>query len=222
MDLDKIKDWHPDMDKEVNKNYFISLAKFVDETRLHAKVYPSDQDVFRGFDLCSFTETRVVIIGQDPYHGPGQANGLAFSVNPGVKLPPSLKNIFKEIQHEGIDSQLIFGDLSPWAEQGVLLLNRVLTVEEAKPGSHLNKGWEIFTDKIIELLSKEKKGLIFLLWGSKSRSLKSKILNQESHHILESNHPSPLSANRGGWFGNQHFIRVNEILQGREEQKITW
>lgn len=213
--------WKSRLNTEFEKPYFKSLTSFVrSEYRQHT-CYPKGSHIFAAFDYCSFDNTRVVIIGQDPYHGPGQANGLCFSVNPGVAHPPSLINIFKELESDLKIPYPKNGDLERWAKQGVLLLNATLTVRAHQAGSHQNKGWETFTDAVINTVSQEKEGVVFLLWGGYAKK-KGAIVNKSKHHVLTSGHPSPLSANRGYWFGNGHFSSCNQLLKDRGETPINW
>lgn len=177
--------------------------------------------MFNAFTLCALSDLKVVIIGQDPYHGVGQANGLSFSVNDGITHPPSLVNIFKELQTDLGIPYPKSGDLSSWASQGVLLLNATLTVRAAEAGSHQKKGWEQFTDYVIKAISSENSDVVFMLWGGFARK-KAKLINTKKHLILESGHPSPLSANRGYWFGNQHFSKCNTFLKSKRKSPINW
>ena len=216
------KSWGKLLSEEFNSEYFKSLISFVKEDYSKTTCYPKGSHVFNAFDICPINNLNVVIIGQDPYHGPGQANGLSFSVNKGIPHPPSLINIFKEIEADlGHKYENNNGDLSKWAKQGVMLLNATLTVKEALPGSHQNKGWEIFTDKVIEIISNETNNTVFLLWGSFAKK-KRKLIDKSKHRILESGHPSPLSANRGYWFGNKHFSECNKYLESIKKNKIDW
>ena len=216
------KSWGKLLSEEFNSEYFKSLISFVKEDYSKTTCYPKGSQVFNAFDICPINNLKVVIIGQDPYHGPGQANGLSFSVNKGIPHPPSLINIFKEIEVDlGYKHENNNGDLSKWAKQGVMLLNATLTVKEALPGSHQNKGWEIFTDKVIEIISNETNNTVFLLWGSFAKK-KRKLIDSSKHKILESGHPSPLSANRGYWFGNKHFSECNKYLESIKKNKIDW
>ena len=176
---------------------------------------------FAAMNACDFNHVKVIIIGQDPYHGSGQANGLCFSVKKGITIPPSLVNIYKELKADLSISPAPHGDLSGWAQQGVLLLNATLTVEQAKAGSHQNKGWEEFTDAIIERLNNSNNPMVFMLWGGFAKR-KGKKLDRKKHLVLESGHPSPLSANRGYWFGNRHFSKCNEFLNNNGQQPINW
>ncbi len=213
--------WNTRLSAEFQQPYFQNLTNFVKQEYSNATCYPKGKDIFSAFDHSSFEDTKVVIIGQDPYHGPNQANGLCFSVKDGIPHPPSLVNIFKEIE---VDLGLPYpksGNLERWADQGVLLLNATLTVRAHQAGSHQKKGWEQFTDAVICKLSDEKQGLIFLLWGGFAKK-KASLINGSKHHILTSGHPSPLSANKGYWFGNRHFSRTNEILSASNRKTIQW
>ena len=200
---------------------FKQLRNFVKKEYQNNTCYPPGKEIFAAFDYCPFEDVKVVILGQDPYHGPGQANGLCFSVREGVPHPPSLINIFKEVASDIGTPPPLSGDLSRWAEQGVLLLNATLTVRAHQAGYHQGKGWEEFTDTVISKLSEERAGIVFLLWGGFAKK-KSKLIDSSKHHILESGHPSPLSANRGYWFGNKHFSKTNEILKQEGEKAIIW
>lgn len=213
--------WEEQLSEEFQKPYFNELTKFVREEYAKNTCYPSGKDIFAAFDHSPFTETKVVIIGQDPYHGPGQANGLCFSVSDGTAHPPSLINIFKEIETDLGTPYPESGNLERWAQQGILLLNATLTVRAHQAGSHQNKGWELFTDTVINRLSDERTNLIFLLWGGFAKK-KSKLIDHTKHHILTSGHPSPLSANRGYWFGNKHFSKTNDILKQMNNLPIVW
>ncbi|WP_159947178.1 uracil-DNA glycosylase [Polaribacter septentrionalilitoris] len=218
----KIADsWKNILQSEFEKDYFNELASFVKSEYQNKTCYPKGNDIFAAFDYCAFDNLKVVIIGQDPYHGPNQANGLCFSVKDDVKHPPSLINIFKEIETDLNKPYPQSGNLEKWAKQGVLLLNATLTVRAHEAGSHQKKGWETFTDEVIQQISKEKENVIFLLWGGFAKK-KSKLIDKNKHHILESGHPSPLSANRGYWFGNKHFSKTNAILQKLGQPKIEW
>jgi uracil-DNA glycosylase len=221
MEVDIHQSWKPYLKDEFDKPYFGHLAEFVKtEYRKHI-CYPKGNRIFAAFDHSTFDKTKVVIIGQDPYHGPGQANGLCFSVRDGMSHPPSLINIFKEVEQ---DTGILYpqsGNLERWADQGILLLNAILTVRAGQAGSHQNKGWEKFTDAVIVKLSSEKNGLVFLLWGGYAKK-KISLIDTERHHILTSGHPSPLSANRGLWFGNGHFGKTNEFLLSKGQQPIAW
>lgn len=213
--------WKKQVSKEFEKSYFKDLKGFVSNEYRNYTCYPKEESIYEAFNQCSFEETKVVIIGQDPYHGANQANGLCFSVQDGIKHPPSLVNIFKELQMDCDKAYPESGDLVSWAKQGVLLMNATLTVRSGKAGSHQKKGWETFTDAVIGILSKEKDGLVFLLWGAYANK-KAKLINSNKHHILTSGHPSPLSANRGYWYGNQHFSKTNAILKGTHNKTIKW
>lgn len=213
--------WQKVLYSEFDKTYFKELTSFVEKEYEVNTCFPEGSQIFSAFDHCPFNEVKVVIIGQDPYHGVGQANGLCFSVNDGIPFPPSLTNIFKEIEQ---DLKLPFpntGNLERWAKQGILLLNATLTVRQSEAGSHQNKGWETFTDAVIQKISEEKENVVFLLWGgfAKKKGLK---INRTKHHVLETGHPSPLSANRGLWFGNKHFSSTNEFLKSKGEKEIVW
>ena len=213
--------WKPILENEFQKPYFESLATYVRAEYQSHRCYPKGSEIFSAFSECPFERVKVVILGQDPYHGPNQANGLCFSVHDGITHPPSLVNIFREIEQDlGIPYPKT-GDLSRWAQQGVLLLNAVLTVRAKQAGSHQNKGWEDFTNAVIRKLSTEKEGLVFLLWGGFARK-KAPLIDSEKHYILTSGHPSPLSANRGYWFGNKHFSQTNEILIKQGKEPVQW
>lgn len=220
MDVRIEPSWQTKLAGEFEQPYFTSLAKTVRESYLAATVYPPPKAVFRAFELCPFNQVRVVILGQDPYHGPGQANGLCFAVSEGVRNPPSLQNIFKEIESDLGHSIDHSGDLSRWAKQGVLLLNATLTVEAGKAASHAGLGWEEFTDAAIAALSREREHLVFLLWGNYARK-KGAQIDRTKHLVLESAHPSPLSAHNG-FFGNKHFSKANEYLESHSQEPIKW
>ena len=213
--------WLNVLQNEFNKPYFKNLVDFVKEEYISHKCYPSGKLIFSAFDHCNFDDLKIVILGQDPYHGKGQANGLCFSVNDGVPHPPSLQNIFKEIETDVGSKYPISGNLERWADQGVLLLNATLTVRSGEAGSHQNKGWETFTDAVISCISKQRNNIVFMLWGSFAKS-KSKLIDENKHYILKSGHPSPLSANRGLWFGNRHFSQSNSYLTNKGYKKIMW
>lgn len=213
--------WKVHLDDEFTKDYYKTLMTFVENEYKVNTCFPKLKDVFNAFNFCPFNAIKVVIIGQDPYHGEGQANGLCFSVNKGIKQPPSLINIFKEIQDDLNIDYPVNGDLSRWAKQGVLLLNATLTVREAEPRSHQKKGWETFTDAVIKIISEEKDNIVFLLWGSYAKS-KMKIIDNNKHRIFTCGHPSPLSANRGYWFGNKHFSKTNFFLKQNFDDLIKW
>ena len=209
VDLEKQKDYYKSLEKEINKRYKTTT------------VFPEKQNIFKAFSLTKLDNLKVVILGQDPYHGFGQAQGLAFSTPANIKNPPSMQNILKEIQSDlGKKSICEDGDLTPWAKQGVLLLNTILTVEEAKPKSHHNLGWEVFTDNIIKYISDNCEDTIFILWGSPAIS-KTKLIDRKKHHILTAPHPSPLSSYRG-FFGCKHFSQTNDILKSLNKEAIIW
>lgn len=209
------------MQAEFEKEYFRELASFVRSEYNNGVCYPKGKDIFAAFDHCAFDAVKVVILGQDPYHGKGQANGMCFSVHQGVQHPPSLINIFKELESDVGKPYPESGDLHGWASQGVLLLNATLTVREGQAGSHQNKGWEVFTDQVIASLSKNREGLVFMLWGGYARR-KGRIIDANKHLVLSSGHPSPLSANRGYWFGNRHFSQANQYLRKGGKKEISW
>lgn len=213
--------WKSRLKHEFEKPYFRQLAEFVRREYKANTCFPPGKDIFAAFDHSSFDATKVVIIGQDPYHGPGQANGLCFSVSDGIPHPPSLANIFRELQNDLGKPYPQSGNLEPWAEQGVLLLNATLSVRAYQAGSHQNKGWEVFTDAVILKLSAERNGLVFLLWGGYAKK-KAALIDKSRHHILSSGHPSPLSANRGLWFGNRHFSKTNALLAAQGKTPIEW
>ncbi len=214
--------WLDLLQGEFDKNYFAELKDFLAQEKVSGKIiYPPEKDIFAALQACQLDDIKVVIIGQDPNHGQGQANGLCFSVRKGIKLPPSLSNIYKELETDLSLQPAPHGDLSRWAKQGVLLLNATLTVEATKAGSHQNKGWEPFTNAIIEGISRSNDHLVFMLWGGYAKR-KGKKINRNKHLILESGHPSPLSANRGYWFGNRHFSKCNAYLIKNGKQPIHW
>lgn len=218
--------WEIVLDAELRKKYVTDLAQWLQQERLQGKnIYPPESDLFRALWKTPYTKVKVVIVGQDPYHGPGQANGLCFSVNRGVPFPPSLQNIFKEMCSDLQISYPKSGDLTPWAEQGVLLLNATLSVEQKQPLSHHGKGWERFTDAIIEVLCERKQPVVFILWGSnaikKCESIRQKSEGGKHHPILTTVHPSPLSAHRG-FFGCKHFSKANELLIRLGQTPINW
>jgi len=221
MDVKIEQSWKKILQPEFEKDYFKRLRQFVKSEYETTTCFPDKKDIFAAFNHCSFDTLKVVIIGQDPYHGPGQANGLCFSVHERIKHPPSLTNIFKELQTDIEKPIPISGDLSSWAQQGVLLLNATLTVRAHEAGSHQKKGWEEFTDAVIQQISKEKKGVVFLLWGGFAKK-KGKKIEAKKHHVLSTGHPSPLSANRGYWFGNTHFSQTNEYLKSIGHKEIDW
>ena len=211
--------WKAVLKEEFSAPYFAKLKEFLVEEKKQFTVYPAGNRMFAAFDQTPFDKLKAVIIGQDPYHGPGQANGLSFSVNDEVKKPPSLVNIFKEIQTDlGIPIPLS-GNLEPWANQGILLLNASLTVRANHPGSHQKKGWEQFTDAVIKKISDEKKGIVFLLWG-KYAETKEILINKDKHFVLKAAHPSPLAG--GKFFGCKHFSKTNKLLEHNLIQPIDW
>jgi uracil-DNA glycosylase len=212
--------WKKRLENEFKSPYFIALAEFVKSEYAQHTVYPPGKEIFRAFDCCEFENVRVVIIGQDPYHGPSQANGLCFSVRPEVKMPPSLVNIFKEIRDDLGKPFPPNGDLERWAVQGVLLLNATLTVRAATAGSHQNKGWETFTDAAIKKLSEERENIVFMLWGAYAQK-KGELIDRNKHLVLQSAHPSPFSADRG-FFGNKHFSKANAYLKSKGLKEIEW
>ncbi len=221
MPLNIHESWKPHLLPQYDLPYFSDLTQFVKKEYAQYECYPKGKEIFAAFDHSTFENTKVVIIGQDPYHGPNQANGLCFSVRDGIPHPPSLNNIFKELQQDLGKPYPKSGNLERWADQGVLLLNATLTVRAHQAGSHQNKGWETFTDAVIGKLSQEKEGLVFLLWGGYAKK-KATLIDGQRHHILTSGHPSPLSANRGLWFGNKHFSRTNAILRSQGKRPIDW
>lgn len=214
-------EWENILQDTFESVYFKALIHFVKSAYGSAKCFPPGKLIFNAFDLCPPEKTKVVILGQDPYHGPGQAHGLCFSVPRGVPHPPSLINIFKELEKDVKTPYPKSGNLSPWAKQGVLLLNTTLTVQANRAGSHQGKGWEKFTDQVIHILSNNYKNIVFLLWGSYAKQ-KIKIIDREKHFVLTSGHPSPLSANRGYWFGNSHFSKTNDYLNSKGKKPINW
>jgi len=213
--------WKNHISEEFEKPYFKSLISFVEQDYKSHTCYPKEDEIFNAFNHCNFEAVKVVIIGQDPYHGPNQANGLCFSVNDGISHPPSLINIFKELQTDENIPYPKKGNLLPWSKQGVLLLNATLTVRANEAGSHQKQGWEKFTDVIIKTISEQKENVVFLLWGGFAKK-KAKLINKNKHHILTSGHPSPLSANRGYWFGNKHFSKTNDFLKSIGKPEINW
>lgn len=212
--------WKRHIGAEFSKPYFETLTAFVHDEYRNNTCYPPGKLIFNAFNLCPFDRVKVVIIGQDPYHEPGQAQGLCFSVNDGVAFPPSLINIFKEIQTDMGTPMPQSGSLVRWAEQGVLLLNATLTVRAHAAGSHQRRGWEEFTDAVISVLSRDRQNLVFILWGSYAQS-KAQLIDQQRHLILRSPHPSPLSAHRG-FFGNHHFSLTNQYLTEHGLEPIRW
>ncbi|MDT8401708.1 MAG: uracil-DNA glycosylase [Bacteroidales bacterium] len=220
MDVQIEESWKNKLRHEFEKEYFIKLSEFIRDEYKNNVVYPPGPLIFNAFDKCPYDKVKALIIGQDPYHGPGQAHGLCFSVKEGVRHPPSLVNIFKEINNDLDICCHESGNLERWARQGVLLLNATLTVKAHTPGSHQNKGWEIFTDEVIRIISEEKENIVFFLWGSYAQK-KGAHIDRDRHLVLESVHPSPLSASRG-FFGNNHFSQCNEFLIFTEQEAIDW
>lgn len=221
MNVKIAESWKAHLENEFEKPYFVNLAHFVKEEYATHPVYPPAGLIFNAFSKCGFDEVKVVILGQDPYHGPRQANGLSFSVADGIPIPPSLINIFKEI-HDDLGKPLPkSGNLERWANQGVLLLNATLTVRAGEAGSHQGKGWEQFTDAVIQHISDEKEKVVFLLWGSYAQK-KGSIIDAAKHHVLKAKHPSPMAAKYGGWFGCRHFSQANEYLRSQGETEIDW
>ena len=212
--------WKKQLQAEFEKDYFIKLTDFVRNEYASTQIYPPGKLIFNAFNLCPFDKAKVVIIGQDPYHGPGQAHGLCFSVNDGVAFPPSLKNIFKEIQDDLGIPVPESGNLTRWANQGVLLLNATLTVRAHQAGSHQKKGWEEFTDAAIRALAEQREHLVFILWGAYAQK-KGAFIDRNKHLVLASAHPSPLSA-YNGFFENKHFSRANEYLMAHGETPVSW
>ena len=220
MDVKIASAWKSRLLDEFEKPYFHQLITFIKNEYKSQTIYPPGIDIFKAFDRCDFSEIKVVIIGQDPYHGPRQANGLCFSVSDGIRIPPSLMNIFKEIRNDLGKPIPVTGDLERWARQGVLLLNATLTVKASAPGSHQNKGWETFTDAVIKKISEEKEGIVFLLWGAYAQK-KGEIIDRNRHLVLMSAHPSPFSADRG-FFGCKHFSKTNAYLKSKGKEEIEW
>ncbi len=215
------KGWRNLLESEMKCDYYLQLQLFLDQENRSGKlIYPPEHLIFNAFEKTPFDKVKVVLLGQDPYHGAGQAHGLSFSVDKGVKMPPSLKNIFKELNNDLGTGIPFSGNLEKWAGQGVLLLNAVLTVRHSEPGSHQNRGWEQFTDTVIRLLSEKKSGLIFLLWGRYAQA-KEKLIDAGKHYILKAAHPSPFSAYQG-FYGSRHFSKVNELLAKNGQTGIDW
>ena len=214
-------DWYNQLQQEFEKTYFKKLWLEVENAYQNGTCFPPKNLIFEAFNQCRWTDLKVVIIGQDPYHGVGEANGLAFSVHDGTRFPPSLRNIFRELQNDlGIEPP-IFGSLERWAKQGVLLLNAGLTVEKDKPNSHKRLDWSLFTDAVIEHINQEKQGVVFMLWGNFAQRKGAKI-DTNKHLVLTSGHPSPMSANQGKWFGNKHFSQANTYLSEKNREAIEW
>ena len=221
MKVDIHPGWKKELNAEFGRPYFQDLLNFVEEEYLENTCFPVGTDIFEAFNRTAFDNVKVVILGQDPYHGPKQAHGLCFSVNKGISVPRSLINIYKEIEADLGKPVPVTGNLEHWADQGVLLLNAVLTVRAKQASSHKNKGWEIFTDSVIKLISEKKENVVFLLWGDYAKKKGAKI-DSSKHFILTSGHPSPLSANRGYWFGNKHFSKTNDYLIKHGKEPINW
>ncbi len=220
MDVRIESTWKSALHEEFAKEYFGTLTSFVKEEYLHKKVFPPPTRIFYAFEKCPLDKVKVVLLGQDPYHGPNQAMGLCFAVSQGIALPPSLQNIYKEIRSDTGEDPLPNGDLTSWAEQGVLLLNATLTVVAGQAASHQGKGWEVFTDSVIKKISDTKSNVVFILWGSYARK-KKVLIDGSKHLILESAHPSPLSAH-AGFFGNHHFTKTNGYLVAHGKTPIKW
>ncbi|MBQ7388042.1 MAG: uracil-DNA glycosylase [Paludibacteraceae bacterium] len=212
--------WHTQLEKEFEKQYFKDLTDFVRKEYQTKRIYPPGSLIFNAFNVCPFSNVKVVLLGQDPYHGPNQAHGLCFSVNDKIPLPPSLQNIYKEIESDLNIKTYTTGNLERWAKQGVFLLNATLTVQSGMAGSHQGKGWETFTDAVIKILSQEKEHLVFLLWGSYAQQ-KASLIDEHKHLVLKAVHPSPLSAYRG-FFGCKHFSKTNEYLRLNGLSEIDW
>lgn len=220
MEVQIEQSWKNVLKDEFEKEYFNELTMFVKDEYRSKTIYPPGKEIFAAFDHCTFDKLKVMIIGQDPYHGPGQANGLCFSVKKGVRKPPSLQNIYKEIYSDTGKPIPTDGDLTYWADQGILLLNATLTVRAHSPGSHQKKGWEKFTDRVIEIVSHEKENIVFILWGAFAQK-KEELIDASKHYILKSAHPSPFSADRG-FFGNKHFSKTNQFLEKVGKKTIEW
>lgn len=220
MDVKIAPAWKSLLSDEFDKPYFRELIAFVKNEYKTQTIYPRGGDIFKAFDCCDFSSVKVVIIGQDPYHGAGQANGLCFSVAPGIRIPPSLMNIYKEIHQDLGKPVPLSGDLERWARQGVLLLNATLTVRASAPGSHQARGWERFTDAVIKKISDEKEHVVFLLWGAYAQK-KGEVIDRKKHLVLMAAHPSPFSADRG-FFGCRHFSKANEYLRSKGMAEVDW
>ena len=218
MDFKLESSWQEKLNLEFSKPYFLDLVRFINEEYANCDVFPSKSLIFNAFNNCNFQSVRVVILGQDPYHTVGQAHGLSFSVPSGVRLPPSLRNIFKELY--GVNNNLNNGDLTRWSNQGVLLLNSILTVRKGEPGSHVNKGWERFTDEVIRVLSKDKSSLVFMLWGAYAHK-KGRVINMDRHLVIKTSHPSPLSFYKS-FQGSKQFEYCNKYLVSRKYKAIDW
>lgn len=221
MNVEIHKSWKPYLESEFNKPYYKRLMDFVSDEYNNNVCFPPVNKIFNAFDHCHFEDVKVVILGQDPYHGVGQANGLCFSVSDDIPHPPSLINIFKEVEQDLGVAYPKSGNLERWANQGVMLLNATLTVRAHQAGSHQKKGWEIFTDAVIDSINKHKENIVFLLWGGYAKQ-KTKLIDTKKHYVLTSGHPSPLSANRGYWFGNKHFSKTNFLLGQVLVDPVQW
>lgn len=222
MQLNFNPSWQTILSVEIQKPYFQDLMQALDSEYQNHTCFPPKELLFAAFDYCSFDDLKVVIIGQDPYHGDGEANGLCFSVNDGVRIPPSLRNIFREMNDDlGTVFLPTSGNLKPWAKQGVLLLNASLSVQKDKPNSHKHLDWNVFTDAVIQKISEKKENIVFLLWGNFAQKKGAKI-DRAKHLVLESGHPSPMSANQGKWFGNKHFSKTNIFLEEKNKGSIKW
>ncbi len=217
----KMNSWKEFIALESSKDYYKKLQQIVDADYEKETIYPPKDAVFNAFKYCPLDKVKVIILGQDPYHGQGQAHGLSFSVNKGIALPPSLRNIYRELESDVNFTNPGHGDLTEWATQGVLLLNDVLTVKAGQAGSHQKLGWEQFTENVISFLSNEKNGLVFMLWGNHAQK-KGKNINRSKHLVLTSGHPSPMSANQGKWFGNKHFSQANNYLVQQGKKPVNW
>ncbi|OUR91854.1 uracil-DNA glycosylase [Flavobacteriales bacterium 34_180_T64] len=215
------QEWENRLKEETQKSYFQNLKSLIEEDYKSQLCFPPDYQIFSAFEMCAFDDVKVVILGQDPYHGLGQANGMCFSVADLQKHPPSLTNIFKEIESDLGQPKPISGNLERWSKQGVFLLNATLTVKANKAGSHQNMGWETFTDAVIKYISNNKAHVVFLLWGGFAKK-KSRLIDSTKHSLLVSGHPSPLSANRGYWYGNKHFSKANFLLEQAGSEPIDW
>lgn len=213
--------WKEFIAAESTKEYYLKLKQVIDKAYATEVIYPPKEDIYNAFKHCPLDKVKVVILGQDPYHGAGQAHGLSFSVNKGIALPPSLRNIYRELEQDVDFINPNHGDLTYWAKQGVLLLNDVLTVKAAAAGSHQKLGWEQFTEHVISFLSEQKSDLVFMLWGNYALK-KGKKIDRAKHLVLVSGHPSPMSANQGKWFGNKHFSQANTFLVSKGKQPIDW
>ena len=220
MNTDLGTTWDKYLRQEIEKEYFKDLIRALDVSYTKTTVFPSEDNIFNAFKLCSLEDTKVVILGQDPYHGAGQAHGLSFSVPDGIKIPPSLKNIYKEIADDLSKDIPKSGNLEKWARQGVMLLNSTLTVEEGQAGFHQGWGWETFTDKVIEVISNEKENVVFLLWGKFAQD-KASLIDETKHLVLRAPHPSPLSAHRG-FLGCKHFSQTNSYLRDNNQDQVEW